>query len=226
MEITWYGLSCFRLAERGSATVVTDPYDGRQDGDSPLKLAADIVTISQETPEYNYLDAIKSMPGIQKVPYVISGPGEYEVSGVFITGIQTGGQKGTEPARETAQAQNTLYVFDFDSLTVAHLGSLERLLTQAEVEAIGTVNVALVPIGQLHNNASRGLNAARAAEVISLLEPNIVVPMHSSNLSLDALSKFLKEMGLSEVAKQPSLKVTSASLPEETQVIVLDHQRG
>jgi L-ascorbate metabolism protein UlaG (beta-lactamase superfamily) len=219
MEITWYGLSCFRLTERGSATVVTDPYDGRQDGDWPVKLSADIVTVSQEEPGYPYLEAIKG------TPYVISSPGEYEVGGVFITGIQTAGQKGSESARETGQLQNTLYVFDFDTITVAHLGSLDRILTQAEIEAIGTVNVALVPVGQIHPEAGRGLSPARAAEVISLLEPNIVVPMHSSILSLDSLSKFLKEMGLSEVETQPSLKVTKASLPEETKVIVLDHQR-
>jgi len=220
MEITWYGLSCFRLAERGSAAVVTDPYDNRQAGFEPLKLAADIITISHETPEDIDLNAIKG------TPYVITGPGEYEVGGVFITGIQTGGQKGSEAAKEMAQsaAQNTLYVFDFDSLTVAHLGDLDRILSQAEIEAIGAVNVALVPIG-----SERSLSAARAAEVISQLEPNIVVPMHytmpGSSVSPDSLSKFLKEMGVSEVERRPSLKVTNVSLPEDTKVIVLDYQR-
>ena len=205
MEITWFGLSCFKLAERGMATVVTDPYNHDQTGYEPLKLSADIVTVSHETPEHNYLEAIKG------APYVVNGPGEYEVGGVFITGIQSGGQ-------------NTLYVFDFNTLTVAHLGDLSHVPTQSETEAIGTVNVALVPIG------SGRMNAARAAEVISLLEPNIVIPMQyatpGSDLPLDSLSKFLKEMGLSEVEKQPSLKITGASLPEETKVIVLDHQRG
>ncbi len=220
MEITWYGLSCFRMVERGAAAVVTDPYDNRQDGEEPIKMAADIVTVSQESPEYT------SLEGIKGTPYIIASPGEYEIGGVFITGIQTGGQKGPEPKGETGPAPNTLYVFDFDSFTVAHLGGLDRVLTQAEVEAIGTVNVALVPIGQVSPGAGRGLSPARAAEVISLLEPNIVVPMYASHLSLDALSKFLKEMGLSEVEKQPSLKVAAASLPEETRVIVLDHQRG
>ncbi len=205
MEITWYGLSCFRLVERGMAMVVTDPYNHHQTGYDPLKLSADIVTVSHETPEHNYLEAIKG------APYVINGPGEYEVGGVFITGIQTGGQ-------------NTLYVFDFNTLTVAHLGNLSHVPTQSETEAIGTVNVALVPIG------SGRMNAARAAEVISLLEPNIVIPMQyatpGSDLPLESLSKFLKEMGLSEVKTLPSLKVSNNALPEETQVIVLDYVSG
>jgi L-ascorbate metabolism protein UlaG (beta-lactamase superfamily) len=142
---------------------------------------------------------------------------------VFITGIQTGGQKtqGTVQNEE----HGTLYLFDFDPLTIAHLGDLDRILTQAEIEAIGTVNIALVPFGSQH-----GLSAARAAEVINQLEPNIVIPMYyaetPTGIPLDTLSKFLKEMGLSEVAKQPSLKVTSQSLPVETQVIVLEYQRG
>lgn len=212
MEITWYGLSCFRLVERGFATVITDPYDPDVTGNKPLNLSADIVTVSHEAPGHNCVDAIKG------TPHIVRGSGEYEVGGVFITGIQTGGQKGSE------HDPNTLYVFDYNTLTVVHLGDLGRLPTQAEIEAIGTVNVALVPVG-----SGKSLNAARAAEVIGLLEPQIVVPMHyespQSPGTLDSLSKFLKEMGLSEVQTQPLLKITSTSLPEETQVIVLDAQK-
>jgi L-ascorbate metabolism protein UlaG (beta-lactamase superfamily) len=211
MEITWYGLSCFKLAERGTAAVVTDPYDARQTGLKPLKIAADIVSISHQSPGHSCLDAVRGEP------YVVTGPGEYEVGGVFITGIQTGGQKGPGDVR------NTLYVFDFNSLTVAHLGDLNRVPTQSEIEAMGPVNVALIPVG-----GASSLNAARAAEVVSLLEPNFVIPMHYSvpgcSIQLDGLAKFLKEMGLSEVDIQPSLKITDIALPEETKVVVLDHK--
>lgn len=223
MEITWFGLSCFKMTERGAATVVTDPYDYREAGYQPLKLSADIVTISHDAPGHNHLEAI------QGAPYVITGPGEYEVGGVFITGIQTNGHKTTEEPRESADSRtkerNTLYVFDFDSLTVAHLGRLDHIPSQSEVEALGTVNIALVPIG-----SSGALNASRAAEVISLLEPSIVIPMHYATpeikFPLDPLSKFLKEMGISEVQTFPSLKISTTALPEETKIVVLDYQRG
>jgi L-ascorbate metabolism protein UlaG (beta-lactamase superfamily) len=73
------------------------------------------------------------------------------------------------------------------------------------------------------------LNAAKAAEIVSLLEPNIVVPMHYytpvAKVELDRLDKFLKEMGLHEAETVPSLKVTKSSLPDETKVVVLDYQR-
>ena len=216
MEITWYGHSCFRLAERSMATVVTDPYDYRVVGYEPLKLKADIVTISYNSPEHNHLTAVKGDP------HPISGPGEFEIGGVFITGVQTNGQT----KHSEGELRNTLYVIEYNGMTVAHLGNLNRVPSQTEVEELGPLNVALVPIGGINS-----LNAAKAAEVISLLEPNIVIPMQYSTadttLKLDPLSKFLKEMGLAEVEKVQSLKVISAgSLPEETRVIVLDYQHS
>lgn len=216
MEITWYGHSCFRLTERGLATVVTDPYDSREVGYEPLKLKADIVTVSHNTPGHNFTSAVKGEP------HLIDGPGEFEIGSVFITGIQTNGHT----KKDADEIRNTLYLFDFNSVTVLHLGDLNRVPTQTEVEAIGPVHVALVPVG-----GGSSLNAAKAAEMISLLEPNIVIPMHYSTpaslIKLDPLGKFLKEMGLTDVPTQPTLKVTSVnSLPEETQVIVLDFTRN
>jgi L-ascorbate metabolism protein UlaG (beta-lactamase superfamily) len=209
MEITWSGLSCFKLAERGFASVITDPFDHRQAGYATVPLNADIVTISQDAPAHNCVNLVAG------APYIVRGPGEYEVGGVFITGIQTGGQKGSD------HIHNTLYVFDYDALTIAHLGTLSRPPTQAEVEAIGTVHIALVPVG-----GGASLNAARMAEVIGMIEPKIVIPMHfatsKNQLPLDPLSKFLKEMGITEMKTQPSLRVTKGTMPEETQVIVLE----
>jgi len=216
MEITWYGHSCFRLTERGLATVVADPFDSKAIGYSPLKLKADVVTISHEAPGHNNTDAVKG------ASHVIKGPGEFEIGSVFITGVQTDGLAGGKKGRD--QLRNTLYVFDYEGITVAHLGDLREVPSQAEVEALGTVNIALVPVG-----GGGGLNAAKAAEVVSLIEPNIVVPMHYAvpevKVALDSLGKFLKEMGLGKQESQPSLKISRSGLPEETRVIVLDHQR-
>jgi L-ascorbate metabolism protein UlaG (beta-lactamase superfamily) len=216
MEITWYGHSCFRLTERGMASVVVDPFDSKTIGYSPLKLKADIVTVSHDAPGHNFTDAVKG------TSHVIGGPGEFEIGGVFITGVQTDGSGSSKKGKDAVH--NTLYVFDYEGLTVAHLGDLKQVPSQTEIEAMGNVNVALVPVG-----GGGGLNAANAAEVISLLEPNIVVPMHYSTpdvkIPLDSLNKFLKEMGLGKQEAQPSLKVSHSGLPEETHVIVLDYQR-
>jgi len=216
MEITWYGHSCFRLTERGLATIVTDPYDNSIGYDTP-RLKADIVTVSHEAPGHNNVELIKGARPI-------TGPGEYEIGGVFITGISTH-QPADKKKKSENGAKNTLYLFDFDGLTVAHLGDLDHVPTQAQIEDLGTVSVALVPVG-----GGGALNAAQAAEVISLIEPSIVVPMHyktpETTLKLDSLSKFLKEMGLGTVKPEESLTVKKNSLPEETHVMVLEYKRG
>jgi L-ascorbate metabolism protein UlaG (beta-lactamase superfamily) len=184
-------------------------------GYEALKLKADIVTISHEAPGHNYLSGVKGRN------HLITGPGEYEIGGVFITGVQTNGQKKRDPD----EPLNTLYVFDFDGVTVAHLGDLERVPSQTEIEALGNVRVALVPVG-----GGSGLTAAKAVEVVSLLEPGIVIPMHygttGSNIKLAPVTKFLKEMGVAAVEPQPSLKISRGSVPEETRVAVLSYNRS
>jgi L-ascorbate metabolism protein UlaG (beta-lactamase superfamily) len=212
MEITWYGHSCFRLTDRGLATIVTDPYDHHEAGYEPLKLRADVVTISHDAPAHNFTDGVKG------TEHILNGPGEFEIGGVFITGVQTNHREGAED-----RPRNTLFVFDYNGINIAHLGDLNHVPTQAEVEALGSVHVALVPVGD-----GSSLNAAKAAEVISVIEPNIVIPMHYATpnglMKLDPLSKFLKEMGLVDAEVSPSLKINGTNnLPEETRVVILEY---
>lgn len=213
MEITWYGHSCFRITERGMASVVTDPYDPEAVGLDPGKLRADVVTISCNKPAHNYVKAVRGSA------LEITGPGEYEVGGVFVTGVLINGRGKNKNQDEL---RNTIYVIEYKGLKIAHLGELNNVPSQTEVEGLGEVNIVLVPVG-----GQTSLNAAKAAEVISLLEPSVVIPMHyemrGSQIELDPLSKFLKEMGLSEVETEETVKFTSRkSLPDEIRVIVLD----
>ena len=219
MEITWYGHSCFRLTERGMATVVTDPYDSKQVGYDSLKIKGDIVTVSHNTAGHNFTSAVKG------ISHIIDGPGEYEIGGVFITGIHTNGHvKKTQD-----EPRNTMYLIDYNGINVLHLGDVNRVPSQAEVESLGPVHVALVPVG-----AGGSLTAIKATEVISLLEPNIVIPMHyatahsaNTSVKLEPLSRFLKEMGLGSLESVPSIKIPNAkSLPDETRVVVLEYQKN
>jgi L-ascorbate metabolism protein UlaG (beta-lactamase superfamily) len=206
MEINWYGMSCFRITERKHATIVTDPYAADM-GLGELKLKADVVTISHDALGHNFTQAVSGME------HVLDGPGEYEIGSVFITGIST--------SSKSRKFNNIIYVFDYDGLTVAHLGDIGAVPSQKQIEDLEMVNVLLVPVG-----AGSSLNAARAAELVSMIEPNIVIPMHYElpglKPTLDPLEKFLKEMGATDAKVAPSLKVSSAdSLPEETEVVIL-----
>lgn len=214
MEITWYGQTCFRLAERGMATVVTDPYPP----DTGLTLPrprADVVTVSRDDPQCRHTSGVRG-------PFkVFDGPGEYEVGGVFITGIAL----YANGKQALAHGPNTVFTFDYGGLTVCHLGQLGHVPTQAQVEDLGTVNVLLIPVG-----GGGSLNPAQASEVISLFEPNLVIPMYYKIAGLKAnlgtLNRFLKEMGLEKVETQEMLKVTRSGLSEETQVVVLAPKQG
>lgn len=208
MEIIWYGLSCFRLSERGRITVITDPFSDSIGIPSP-RLKGDLVTISHDVPGHNFVEAIKTDP------HILRGPGEYEIGGVFVTGVAT---HDAETGRE-----NVSYLFDFDGMTVLHLGDLSHVPDQSVVEALGAVNVLLVPVG-----GGKGIKAAQAAEVVALIEPYFVVPMHYElpglAIELDPLEKFLKAMGVSKVQESDTLKVTVADMPEQPQVVVLTPQ--
>jgi L-ascorbate metabolism protein UlaG (beta-lactamase superfamily) len=209
MEIVWYGFSCFRIMERGLASVITDPY-GPELGLPSLKLKADIVTMSHDDPGHNYVKAVK---GCRRV---IASPGEYEIGGVFITAISMWkSNKKTEENHES-----TVFVFDFNGVSVAHLGSLSHVPPQAQIEDLGAVDIALVPVG-----GGGALSSTQASEVISLIEPSLVIPMQykSSTESprIGTITRFLKEMGIESEEPVPVLRVSRSSLSEETQVVLL-----
>ena len=207
MDITWYGHSCFRLSERGRATAITDPYDESVGYGLP-KLKGDVVTISHTAPGHSNAELVKG------ALRVIETPGEYEVGNVFVIGLPMHNITSDPPKR------NVAYLFNYDGLTVVHLGDLDHVPSQSELEALGSVKVALVPVG-----GGGALNSTQAAEVIGLIEPAIVIPMHyqmeSTAFELDPLERFLREMGISHVQEEDVLRVSAGALPESTQVVVL-----
>jgi L-ascorbate metabolism protein UlaG (beta-lactamase superfamily) len=208
MEITWYGHACFRLRTRGAA-IVTDPYD-KSLGLSLPSLKADIVTVSHESPHHSHT------AGVKGGPMIIDGPGEYEINDVFVTGVDISAAKNAKTS-----IRNNVFVIYLEDIAICHLGDLSHVPTQKQVEDMGNIDVLLVPAG-----GQNALKAAQAAEVISLIEPYIVIPMHYNlpglTLKLDPVSKFLKELGISKADTVDSLKLTKSGLPEETQVILME----
>ena len=209
MEIVWYGLNCFRLTERGMATVVTDPYDASVGLTLPHP-KADLVTVSHSGPECGYVN------GVRSAQRVLDTPGEYEIGGVFITGIAAYADK----KQGATHGMNTIFHFDYDGLAVCHLGHLGHVPSQAQIEALGTVDILLIPVG-----GDGGLAPTGASEVISLLEPSIVIPMRYKipglTLPLGTVNRFLKEMGIEKVEPKESIKISRGGLPDQTEIVVL-----
>lgn len=214
MDITWYGLSCFRIRE-GGVTVVCDPFD-KSIGLQLPKVRADIVTISHDRPGHNAVDRLTGEPK------VLRGPGEYEVNNVFVTGATTYHRKQADAPLE----RNVVFFFDFGDITVGHLGDLGEVPSQSEIEElnVGDVDVLMVPVG-----GGEILDPTRAVEVIGMFEPRLVVPMHYRLPGLNApwaeqlepVDRFLRELGVSTPESQETLKISKSSLPEETQVAIL-----
>jgi len=209
MEIIWLGHGCFRLRGRDAA-VITDPCPPST-GYKIGKVSADLVTISSDHPESNYRQALQSEPKF------LTGPGEYEVAGVLVTGVRTHSSRGGSKSR------NVSFVIDLDDVSVCHLGDISQSPTADDVEALGSADVLILPVG-----GGSVLDAAKAAETVSLLEPKIVIPMqYKTDVStgdLDGVDKFLREMGAEAKAAEPRLTVTKSSLPHDTTIFILNYR--
>jgi len=213
MEISWLGHSCFQLKGK-SVTLITDPFSPQADDASGLgKFSASIVTISHDHPGHNYA------MGVGGNPRVVRGPGEYEISDVLITGVAS----YHDNERGKALGRNTIYVIHMDDMVICHLGDLGHTLQEEQLEEVADADVLLIPVSGQHT-----INAAQAAEVISQVEPRIVVPMHYTLPEGDApnpLEKFCREMGIETSHSQPKLNIARTTLPAETQVIILEKRQ-
>jgi L-ascorbate metabolism protein UlaG (beta-lactamase superfamily) len=214
MEIFWLGHSCFQLKGK-NVTLITDPFSPQAgsslEGMPRLgKVTASIVTISHDHPGHNYA------VGVEGNPRVVRGPGEYEISDVLITGVPSyhDNERGKQLGR------NTIYIIHMDDVVICHLGDLGHTLQEEQLEEVADADVLLIPIGGQHT-----INAAQAAEVISQVEPRIVVPMHyhpAAEGEPDVLNKFCREMGIEAVHSLPKLSIARTTLPAEMQVAILE----
>ncbi|MEM6282711.1 MAG: MBL fold metallo-hydrolase [Chloroflexota bacterium] len=209
MDINWYGLSCFRITERNKTTVLTDPYSTALGIEPAGTTKTDVVTMSHDAPGHSSMDLIKGDP------YILRTPGEYEIGGTFITGI------ALHYVDAAVERYNVGYLINYDGLTVFHAGDLGFVPEQSVVEGLGEVNVLLLPVG-----GGNSLSAGQASDVVALIEPAYIVPMHYAipglNSDLEDVEKFLKVMGVSNVQQEDTLKVSSSNLPEQPQVILLE----
>ncbi len=213
MEINWLGSSCFRIRSRDGATILTDTFS--LEGGLPRGAQATIVTVS-------HLDSGVQLPPVGVIGenrtsvVVVDSPGEYEVADVMLTGIRSyrDGVKGEE------RGKNTIFLMETEGITLCHLGDLGHVPTAAQVEALGRVDVLLVPVC-----TPGGLTAAKAAELVNLIGPKIAVPMTVGPNGEESVATFLKEMGAAELQPQPRLTLSRTGLPEVTTVTLLESRR-
>ena len=209
MNITWLGQACFKIQGK-EVTIITDPYDGKIGLKLP-RLNAEIVTISHNNYDHNNIKAVSGQP------FIIDTPGEYEIKKVFIWGIPSwhDNKEGAD------RGANTIFIYQFEDIKLAHLGDLGTTLSNGQLEKLEGVDILLIPVGGVYT-----IDGKKAAEVVNQIEPRIVIPMHykipNLKIKLEAVDKFCSEMGVKKNGPEEKLKITKKDLPaEEIKIIIL-----
>jgi L-ascorbate metabolism protein UlaG (beta-lactamase superfamily) len=211
MIITYHQKSFIKL-QTGDTVIALGPISKN----SKLKsssFGADLAIVPMNTTEYAGTDAVTYG---EKIPFVIDGPGEYEVGGIMVRGY---GAKGMDE-KGTLNKINTIYTFEFDGMNIWYLGALADTEIPMEArQAIGDVDVLMVPIG-----GKTVLDAQAAHKLAVSFAPKIIIPLdYGSDQDKDALGAFLKSANADKVSPVDKLTIKSRDLSGKTlEVVVLE----
>lgn len=196
MEIDYRGANSIVIKSKNGA-VITDP---TEDVAKPKELmnpeSITIVTQTDFTPK--------------EANFIIDMPGEYEKNNISIKGIPV--QKyGEKEAKE-----NTMYRIVVDGVRIAFVGHINSPIVDDDLESLGVVDVAVVPVS---NNGST-MSAQEAANVVRQLDPKVIIPTHYSlgDESKDSIDAFIKELSSAVHESVDSLKIKNAQLPQVTTI--------
>lgn len=204
MILTYHGGACIR-ASAGETTLVFGPISKQSKNFKPTNFGADVAFIPLNHPDMN---GIEEAGRGEKQPFVISGPGEYEIKDITASGFPSGSKWGGAPLT------NTIYSVLFDGLTVLYLGALGDLDMPKEVLEMDSPDILILPVG-----GNGALAPAEAQKLAVKLEAKIVIPILYDEKTL---KQFLKEAG--EESEKPVEKLTLKPkdvVGKESEVIVL-----
>jgi len=203
MEIKYFGHFCFRIKGK-DIVLATDPFSPSLGLKLP-QIMADVVLFSGKEAQGDSSLVTKTVS--RENPFVIKEPGEYEIGGSFVLGIQAG-------------KNNNIFVITVDGLRLAFLGGLTENLSDKQLEEIDGIDILFLPVG------GKTLNSKKAIDFISQIDPKIIIPMSYKipglNLDLAPLSDFLKQMGIEQANPQEKLIIAKDKLPLEKEVVVLN----
>ncbi|MFA5888985.1 MAG: MBL fold metallo-hydrolase [Candidatus Paceibacterota bacterium] len=209
MIITYHGVDFFKVSF-GNTTIAVNPISKASKFKSTT-FGSDITLISLNSPEHNGADITSRG---DKESFLINGPGEYEVSGVFIKGFLSKSTYGGE------ERINTIYTINLEGINLCFLGALSQKDLSAETkEAIDGIDILFVPIG-----GDGVLDPASGHKLAVQFEPKIIIPSHYGDVGVaNSLKSFLKEAGEEGVKPVDKLTIKKKDLEgKEGEVIILD----
>lgn len=209
MVITWYGQACFKI-QSGDLVIAIDPFS-REIGLTPPRFKTHVVLVTHDHFDHNNSETFPENP------FVISGPGEYDVKGIYAHGIQTFHDKNEGKERGV----NTVYLITMEDIKICHMGDFgEKELRKETLEEIGDVDILMIPVGGNYT-----IDAEEAAGIINQIEPRVIIPMHYKipglKVNIDGVEKFAKEMGVKAKDAEEKLTIKKKELPEEGQRVVI-----
>ncbi|KKT32061.1 MAG: Zn-dependent hydrolase of the metallo-beta-lactamase superfamily [Candidatus Nomurabacteria bacterium GW2011_GWD1_44_10] len=180
MIVTYYGKQFFKI-QLGDRTIAYNPI-GKDSKEKGSRFGADIVLSSLRHPDFNGADQCAYG---ERQPFVISGPGEYEVGGIFIKGF------GTDTVYDKEKKINTVFSVMFEGINLCFLGSLASAdsLSREVKEGLGEIDVLFTPI-----SGGEEISASEAYKLTLALEAKVVVPMDFEHTK-GSLETFVKESG-------------------------------
>lgn len=161
MKICYYGHSCFQFTTKTGGRILTDPYQ-RVGYELPKRLQADIVTVSHEHFDHNYVEAVNAKN-------ILRNSGTYHIDQMQFEAIES----YHDPMHGKLRGKNLIFKMYIDGLTICHLGDLGEELSEDLIKKIGQVDVLLLPIGGTYT-----IDAKQAKEYAQAIMPKMVVLMH------------------------------------------------
>ena len=217
-SIKWNGHSCFTITSENGIKIVTDPF-GEGIGYKVQDLYAEIVSVSHDHFDHNYLEAVKSNFT------AIRERDKFNVEGININGTKT--YHDTESGAQ--RGENTVYKYEVDGGIVCHLGDLGHELTNEQIKSIGKVDILMIPVGGLYT-----IDGETAAKVVNQLNPKVVMPMHYKTEVLSAdfgeLSKvdsFIEKMNGWKVVKSDLFTFDKSEITKskEKRIVILNFDK-
>ncbi|MFH0829405.1 MAG: MBL fold metallo-hydrolase [Candidatus Kerfeldbacteria bacterium] len=206
MTIEWFGKTCVRIVTHDS-TVVIDPI-GSKDGLRQPRFTPDLLLLTNPSIDTS---------SVSGQPFIVRGPGEYEVKKTFVYGIPV---VRDEKGKSNDGEPTTMYLIEAEGISLAHLGSLGHQLGNGELERLEGVDILFIPVG-----GHSVLSAEKASAVISAVEPRIVIPIQYKvpgyKETFDPVNAFAKEMGVKDSETVEKLKIFQKDLPQDNMKIVI-----
>ena len=213
MTIKFLGHASFLITSEEGVRIITDPYESGGYGGAlryePITDEADIVTVSHDHADHNYV------AGVSGNPVVVTE--STEVSGISFRVIDS----YHDDAQGTERGPNRIFCFQVDGISICHLGDLGHLLSTEQATSIGEVDVLLIPVG-----GHFAIDAQGATQVIDQLQPAVVIPMHFKTPKVDfpigSVDDFLVGKQNVEDSGASQITIWADELREGPQIIVLE----